>query len=131
MIVYDKDRCIEWMADWAGSKFGFDNYRQAIGYERDGRLVAAVSYAHYTGHDIEMGLLVSEPPSKGFVCAAFDYPFNQLKCLRVTAEIASKNSRMLRLIERFGFMPEGIKRGALPNDDYILFGMTRSECRYL
>lgn len=132
MIVWhQKQRCLDWMAKWDGDKFAFDNYRNAIGYEKDGELLAVVSYAHYTGHDIEMGLLVEGSPPKGFVKAAFAYPFKQLGCLRVTAEIATKNDRMLRLIERFGFRKEGVKRSGLPDDDYILFGMTRAECRYL
>ena len=132
MILWDqKQRCVDWMSQWMSEKMADDHNRQAIGYEKDGKLIAAVTYSGFTGYDIEMGLLTAGRVPPGFVKAVFSYPFNQLNCRRVTAEVASKNSGMLNLMERFGFRREGVKKDALPEDDYIVFGMTRSECKYL
>lgn len=104
----------------------------AMGYERDGQLVCGVVYNHFSGNDIAMhvaGLGYWATPAA--LRVFFSYPFVQLKCQRVTAYVASKNVKCLTLVDRLGFFPEGRLREGMPNDDLMIFGMLRRECRWL
>lgn len=104
----------------------------AMGWERHGELVSGVVYNHFSGNDIAMhvcgtGFWATRAALKVY----FEYPFLQLKCQRVTAYVASKNAKCLTLVNRLGFTPEGRLREGLPDDDLMVFGMLRRECRWL
>lgn len=69
--------------------------------------------------------------NRTFLWVAFDYPFNQLKCKRVTGMVPSKNVQAQRFDEHLGFVREGVKRRAWKGDDLIIYGMLKEECRWL
>lgn len=69
--------------------------------------------------------------TKSFLKAAFAYPFNQLKVNRVTGYVPAKNMAARRLDLHLGFKVEGVMRKALADDDVIVMGMLREECRFL
>lgn len=105
----------------------------AIGLESAGELVAGVVYNSYTGFDIDMSA-ATEPHllwRPQWLVPIFRYPFVQLRCRRVSAGAASRNRASIAVLLHLGFKPEGCKREALPDDDLLLFGMKRDECRYL
>lgn len=105
----------------------------AIGLESDGDLVSGVVYNFYTGPDIAMHVVGVGPTwlSRSYLRAAFKYPFVQLGCRRVTGYVPASNSRAQRFDEHLGFQREGLLRHALPDDDVIVYGMLREECRWL
>lgn len=108
----------------------------AIGIEDGGQLIAGVVYNSYTGFDIDMSAAI-EPTiphvlwRPQWLAPLFRYPFVQLHCRRVSAGAASRNRASIATILHLGFKPEGCKRDALPYDDLLLFGMKKSECRFL
>jgi hypothetical protein len=59
----------------------------------------------------------------------FSYIFNDRKQERVSARCKASNKRNIKVLERFGFVQEGVKR--LSGGDVILFGMTKNECKML
>lgn len=131
MIVFgENERCGTWADERIGYVNGWQPGFQTIGLEVEGELRAVVVYENFTGHDISMSLAV-ERASPSFLDAAFRYPFQQLKCRRVSSEIASSNEKALELVRKLGFELEGVKRDAIPDDDLLIYGMTRSECNYL
>jgi RimJ/RimL family protein N-acetyltransferase len=63
--------------------------------------------------------------------AAFDYPFNQLGVRRITGLVPGKNMQARGFDEHIGFRLEGVMRNALKDDDILVYGMLREECRWL
>jgi len=134
-LIFDQR---ERVGDWAKSRIANintwgDSYN-AIGCEKDGELIAACIFNNYTGWDIEVHLASNGSrlwmPRKGLY-ACFHYPFIQLGCLRMTGCVASKNEASRNIAEHLGFRLEGVKRHAVPDDDLCIYGILRSECRYL
>ncbi|MDA4845957.1 GNAT family N-acetyltransferase [Hoeflea poritis] len=108
---------------------------QCIGHERDGALVGAVGYDHFS-HNACMVHLASDGTrrwlTRKFIRLAMAYPFNQLGCSRITCLVSSKNTESLRFTRHFGWIEEGRMRRASPDGgDFVVFGMLREECRYL
>lgn len=131
MIIWNQSSLV---AQWAIERMGAKRVlpeTHAIGLEIRGQLVAAVVYEKFTGHDIEMGVAADKKATKGFLKAVFRYPFIQLGCRRVTAYVASKNAASRELVERLGFVFEGLRRDAIEGDDFIQYGMLKRECQWL
>jgi RimJ/RimL family protein N-acetyltransferase len=130
--IFDREKVGEWVKERIKCVDTWGNEYKAIGWERNGQLVCGVVYNHYSGNDIAMhvagrGVWAKPEALKVF----FAYPFEQLQCQRVTAYVASKNAKCLTLVDRLGFFPEGRLREGLPDDDLLIFGMLRRECRWL
>ena len=50
---------------------------------------------------------------------------------RVTALVPAKNTAALRFDLHLGFKQEGVVRHALPDDDIIILGLLREDCRFI
>ncbi len=108
----------------------------AIGVIRFKRLIGGVVYNNYHPQigNVWVHFAFDDPrwatPSvMGSVCA---YPFIQLGCKRVTAIVKRKNKRSRTFIEKgIGFRLEGCIRKGFGNDDAMIYGLLRHECRWL
>jgi RimJ/RimL family protein N-acetyltransferase len=108
----------------------------ALGVVRRDRLIGGVVYHHYRQGDrsVEVTAAFEHPhwTLPGTLRALFDYPFNQLGVVRITAIASRRNKRARRLLAGLGFRLEGVVRKALDGrDDAFIFGMLRDECRWL
>lgn len=106
----------------------------ALGLLREGRLVAGVIYNNMAYDNIFMHVGALEGcrwMTPAFLHAAFDYPFTQLDRKRVTASIRSRNKRAQEFVKNLGFSYEGTMRCFYPDDDLVLYGLLREDCRYL
>jgi L-amino acid N-acyltransferase YncA len=131
-LVFDREIVGEWVKSKIPILGDLGNEYQAIGWAKKGDIFCGVVYNHFSGNDIAMHVAGSGYWATPAVLRAFfRYPFNQLKCQRVTAYVGSKNSKCLTLVNRLGFVPEGRMREGLPGDDLMVFGMLRRECRWL
>ena len=63
--------------------------------------------------------------------AFFDYPFNQLGCTVMIAQICSSNRDSRQFAQRLGFKTEAIIKDAHQNGDLVLVSMLRENCRYI
>lgn len=91
-----------------------------------------VLYKNYASGDIEM-LCAGEP---GWVTPkllkfVLSYPFEQLNCNRITCLAHRKNKAMRQYLVRMGFKLEGVKRKALNGADLCVYGLLRSECKWV
>lgn len=134
LILDQKERCGNWARCRAPHVASWGDWYQAIGWERRGALIAVVIFNSYSGVDISMH--VRAIPGKRWLTrealrAAFRYPFIQLGCRRVTAEVPSRNTAALSFDKALGFQYEGTKRDGTVDDDIVILGMRRSECRWL
>ncbi|MFT0547872.1 GNAT family N-acetyltransferase [Allopusillimonas ginsengisoli] len=69
--------------------------------------------------------------SKAFLAWIFRVAFVQWSMRRVSALVEAHNAQSVKMVERLGFVQEGVLRKAFGEQDGILFGMLREECRYL
>lgn len=133
-LVYGQDTRVR---DWVAERIGEDlsDANVAIGVEEDGELIAGVAYNMYTGAAICMNVAATPGKrwtTKEFMYAFFAYPFVQLGCRRVTGLVRASNVVARKFDEHVGFTQEGVLRQAFADgEDAILYGMLKSECRYL
>lgn len=128
----------ERIVPWVGQRVDEDRFGEdcvALGLEEDGELIAGVVFNWYTGASISMHV-AAEPGrrwlNRDFLYRCFAYPFIQLNCNRVTGLVRVDNLDAQRFDEHLGFVKEGvIRQGADDKTDLILYGMLKSECRWL
>jgi RimJ/RimL family protein N-acetyltransferase len=135
-LVFGRDKEIaEFVRQRTPNTTGFGEC-STIGVIRFGRLLGGVVYNNYRPNigDVTVNFAFDDPrwatPSvMGSVCA---YPFIQLGCKRVTALVRRKNKRSREFIEKaIGFKLEGCARKGFGDDDAMLYGLLRHECRWL
>lgn len=124
----------EYIASFVSLMGGGGPFREytALGLMRNGELVAGVVYNFYTGTNICMHIGAKPGRmwlNREFLHAAFDYPFNELGCRRVTGLVPKKNKDARRFDEHLGFKLEGCMRQALADDDMLIYGMTRKDAQ--
>lgn len=107
----------------------------ALGHIRHNKLIGGVVFHNYRPEDgdIEMSLAFDRPPtpSRATLRRVFGFPFQQLGLNRITIRIAADNRPVIRLTKGYGFKPEGRLREARAGTDELIYGMLKSECRWL
>lgn len=133
LIYNDPER----LKAWALERYpdaAVDGDTHALGYEIDGQLVVVCLFNGFTRWECNMHVVSNGSRrwcSRGFLAAAFAYPFIQLGVQRVTALVPAKNTDALVMDLRLGFVPEGVKRSAYGDDDLVVLGMLRGNCKWL
>jgi RimJ/RimL family protein N-acetyltransferase len=132
-FIYGRDdEVCRWVEDQIGSRFyGY----VALGMERDGEMIAGIVLDRFGNRECQMhiaglpGKLWATPEA---IQRAFEFPFVRYGRERVTVETPVSNMRARRYNEHVGFVREGLKRAAADDGgDSIIYGMLRSECRWL
>lgn len=133
-LVYGRDREI---ADWVclhapHAEKGFRDY-VAVGVERDGSLIAGWVFTDYHGHSIQVSMASTTPKwaSRRMLNAIFVYPFVQLECKRLTACTGKSMTHVRQFLERLGFVEEGVVRNGFADDDCVIYGMLKEECKWI
>lgn len=99
----------------------------AIGFERDGRIIAGVVFNNKAARDIEVTVAGERGAfTQGFLRAVGHYVFTQLDCLRIS--ITTRQYHVGEIAMRLGAQPEGVKRNYYgENDHAMLFGILRDD----
>lgn len=110
----------------------------SIGFIRtkDSALVGGVTFSNYTGGEIWGSIWIDDPLvwTRTNLRIMFEYPFDLCGVRRISAIVKGDNSASLRVIKKMGFQQEGVSRqffGEGPENDGILFGMLRQECKWI
>lgn len=133
-LIYGQE---ERLLPWAEERIGTGPFRRdafAIGLEKEGELVAVVVFDNFSACDANMHIASDGSRrwmSKELLLAAFAYPFHQLKLNRVTGLVPAKKAEVVAFDQHLGFVIEGLCRKALPDDDIIILGLLRSQCRFI
>lgn len=132
LIYGEQDRLI----GWASKVIGFHPRpdAQAIGWQEHGVLRAVTLWDGFSKCDCNIHIASDGSGTwlrKGFLRASFWHPFIQWDLRRVTGLVPSKNTAALRFDLKLGFTREGLSRHALENDDIIILGLLREDCRYI
>lgn len=133
-LIYGHDEAVaRWVQEHAPhAENGFRDFI-AIGVERDGALIAGWVFNEYRGHSIHVSMASTTPlwASRRTLRAIFTYPFVELPCKRLTAYTGARMVDVRRFLERLGFVQEGVVRHGFADDDCVIYGMLREECRWL
>lgn len=133
LIYGQEDRLLPWAEERIGAgHFRRDAY--SIGLEKDGNLVAVVVFDNFSAVDAHMHIASDGTGawmSKSLLLAAFAYPFTQLGLRRVTGVVPAKNQAAINFDKHLGFEQEGYCPHALPDDDAVILGMLRENCRFI
>jgi RimJ/RimL family protein N-acetyltransferase len=133
IVWNERERVAEWARQRIPHIRSWGEWYQAIGLER-GALCAAVVYNLYSDADIAIHIASDGSRkwlNRAFLKVAFGYPFNQLKVRRLTGLVPARNVAAQAFDEHLGFRREGVIRHGMPDDDVILYGMLRAECRFI
>jgi len=132
VISDDPERIGKWVASRMGTKWWCQH--AAIGFERDGELVAGIVYDNFNGKNI-FAHIAAVPNkrwlTKEFLCYMCYYPFNQLKVERVTGLIPSNNKASIKFVEKLGAELETTLKDAHPKGDLLVYRMNKKDCKYL
>lgn len=124
-----------WWLNFVQEHEGCEGIFRAI--EVDGRVVGNISVEKQTDvyrYDGEIGyFLLDEYASKGVMTEAVgmlcDLAFRNLDILRITALVYSPNIASIRVLEKNGFVREGIKKNGVVKDgkvyDLYIYGLLR------
>ncbi len=132
-LIYNRDKpLIEWAQDVIGCTFRDD--AKAIGYGTNDELIAVTVFDGFSVCDCNMHIASNGSGrwlTRKFLIASFAYPFIQLKLRRVTGLVPAKNEAALKFDLHLGFEFEGRCKNALPDDDIIILGLLRENCKYI
>lgn len=107
---------------------------RAIGLRRGGELVAGVLYEGINPHNLWMHVAGSPGRRwlcRGFLRAAFAYPFHVCGVRRVSGYVDASNMDARRFNEHVGFREEARLHGAASDGgDVLIYVMYREGCRY-
>lgn len=109
----------------------FEANSQAVGWEKDGEIVAGVIYDGWNKRSIVCHIAVTGTLTATFLAKVFDYPFRQLQVNKMIATVASKNFKSIRLVTHMGFKEEAKIKDAHPLGDIVIFTMTKEDCKFL
>lgn len=130
----------EWVAERLPGRNDAERFGQhvSIGVVRNGKPVAGVVFSGFRqldhGNDMQVTIVSAGPAwaRPEILRKLFEYPFVEAGCARLTAIVAEGNLPSLRFVKRLGFRKEGIvRRGWNGKTNAIVFGLLKSECRYL
>lgn len=124
----------DYVTEKTGAVFETGMFTAFMVLSDDDDLMGAVLISNFRGTDCEISC-VSETPTawRPHVCrAVFQYIFDQLGCVRCTSVTTKANVKARAFLEHFGFQLEGkIRLGYDGLKDALIYGLLRSECRYL
>ncbi len=131
MIVYGEYVCY-WTAEMTGGTY-YAGSGQGIGLEKNGELIAGVLYDNCNGRSVQMHVAAIGKNwlNREYLRVCFDYPFNQLKVLKLIGLVDSENSEALRFDRHLGFETEAIIKNAGRRCDMHILSMTKDQCRFL
>lgn len=135
IIGDQRSRGLEWSVPRLNAGQGDWDRASCLILEKDGDITAVAVYNNwYPKNSVEISIAAVEGRwlTRPFLSAVFSNPFIEWEMRRVGSSIAADNIRSIRFCEHLGFTQEGRIRQAAPNgQDLLLYGLLKSECRYL
>lgn len=128
MNIVIGDGVVKWVGLKTGTTFG---EARGIGLMRDGKIVSGIAYAEFNGKNVFTHQAHEVPLTRRYLWTIFDFPFNQLKCERLTGVIPSCNEKARKLTEHYGFRLETVLKDAHPDGDLLYYVMWKKDCRWI
>lgn len=110
-------------------------HMKGIVQERDGEVIAAALYVEFNGTNVFVhlaGMPGRKWLTRDFLYWGFHYPFEQLKCKRITCWVEADNKDSQRFCEHIGWKHEATLQGIGRNGvDVLIYRMFREDCKYV
>lgn len=123
-----------YMAEKTGIELQPGMYQAMMVVDDNNDFIAAVTFSNFRKTDVEISCASENPAAwRPHVCRAiFKYVFDQLGCVRCTSITVKANKKARSFLESLGFELEGnLKLGYDGKRDALIYGLLRSQCRYL
>lgn len=133
LVGNDHERIGEWVrARVPKVERWLEGFRTIAAIEDD-CVLGAVVYDGFTPFDCNMHIAIDDRRcvTRAVLRSVFGYPFEQLGLARVTGLVPASNQAALDFDLRLGFRHEGCKVKGCGDEDEIILGMTKSECRWI
>jgi RimJ/RimL family protein N-acetyltransferase len=125
----------EHVSRWVVNQLGgvYTGAEVGIGLEKNGELIAGVSYYQYNGRSIAMSIAAKGKrwANRNYLHAIFAYPLRQLKLNKVLALIDSENVESMRFAQKLGAKREATIEGAGKFGDMVVWSMSLNHCKWL
>jgi RimJ/RimL family protein N-acetyltransferase len=126
----------QYVTDWVAERVDATTFGDStnFGFYDNDKLVGGVVFSEYRVEDITFSGAFEDKKcfTKRNLKYFFDYPFNQLKCHRITAYTETDNERANKLLKSLGFTLEGTMREiSEKGKDANIYGMLERECKWL
>jgi RimJ/RimL family protein N-acetyltransferase len=126
----------KFVTDWVASKIDIKDFgpNTTFGFFDSEKLVGGIVFNEYRIQNIAFSGVIEDKRcfTKFFLKKFFDYPFNQLKCHRITSYTEVDNDKANTLLKKLGFINEGIMREiSEKGKDVNIYGMLKRECRWI
>lgn len=132
-VVLNHPSVLEYLEQKIGDKYG--EPFQTFGFlNSEGELRAAFLLSEWTGTGGNVDLTIAAEPGgiqRGAMRFLARYIFNQLGARRISIKTRKRNKAVLKLAPRYGFKWEAVLTSYFPDDDAVLFRMTREDCQWL
>lgn len=125
-----KDLVLAWASYRLGSTFREPCIALGV-LNRAGLLVGAVIYNDFDARNIELTAVGPFAFRKDVAREIFAVAFIENDCRRISLTVPEKHIETIDKALRWGWKPEGIKRDYYDDDNAVILGMTRDECRFL
>lgn len=125
VVLGEDDRVCRWLSEQTGG--GEYQLRTAIGYERRGELVAAVTFDNLTGNTVfaHIASRAAIFPAD-LIAAVMRFVFGQLDLERLTFMFREDNARCLAFVRKLGAVFDArLSRGAAPDCDILIYVLWR------
>jgi len=124
------------VTDWVAERVDATTFGDSVnfGFFSGEKLVGGVVFSEYRVEDITFSGAFEDKScfTRRNLRYFFDYPFNQLKCHRVTAYTETDNNKANKLLNKLGFTHEGTMREiSEKGKNANIYGMLRKECKWL
>ena len=127
------------VADWVTERIPYTQDLKpcrCIAFRRrsDNKILYGGAFNEFRGRDVQYHAACDDPKvlTRSRIALLFRYPFEQLGVTRISCVIAASNSRSRQVVEGLGWVYEGtVRKFYSDNEDAKIYGMLRSECRWL
>lgn len=109
----------------------FAERSNAIGFVRDGKLVAGVIYENWNGKSLINHIVIEGRVNRTFLRSICDYAFNVCKVNKSIAPVSSDNEKSIKFVEKMGYKKEATIKDAHPKGDILIYSLVREDCRFL
>lgn len=126
----------EWIKDKAHIEIDL-NLSSYIGFMDGDKIVGAVFFTDYNGHNIFIHMALDNPRvcQRRFIKNVFNYVFNQAGCQRATVTCDNNYGKINKLAAGLGFVKEGVMKNMLRvKNKYVdaaIYGMYKENCKWV
>lgn len=133
MIALYPNQGLEWARARIPKLEAWMGEAKSLAAMEDGRTLGVVVFDAFTAFECCMHIVIEDRRcvTRRILKEVFAYPFTQLGLRRVTGLVPASNVPALAFDMRLGFRQEGRKIHGAGDEDEIVLGMTRENCRWI